>query len=64
MAAVQRFEIVIDQGFVQREVERIAKSKFFQELVKQRATMKPSRFGVSVVRDCEKGKGAYQIHQR
>jgi hypothetical protein len=47
MAAIQRFEILIDQGFVQREVERIVESKFFQELVKQRATMKASRFGVA-----------------
>jgi hypothetical protein len=46
MVAIQRFEIVIDQGFVQREVERIVESKFFQELVKQVATMKRSRFGV------------------
>lgn len=64
MAAIQRFEIVIDQGFVQREVERIVESNFFQELLKQRATMKPSRFGASVVRGCEKGKRACPIHQR
>jgi len=52
------FEIVIDQGFVQREVARVVESKFFQELVKQRAAMRPWRFGANVVRDCEKGKRA------
>jgi hypothetical protein len=62
MAAVQGFEIVIDQGFVQREVERIVESKFFQELVKQRATMKPSRFCGGVVRDREKGNRTCPIH--
>jgi hypothetical protein len=49
MAAVQRFDIVIDQGFVKREVERIVESKLFQQLMKQRAAMKPS------VR-CERGE--------
>jgi len=46
MAAIEGSEIVIDEGFVEREVERIVESEFFQELVKQVATMKRSRLDV------------------
>jgi len=45
MTAIHGLDIVIDQGFVQREVERIVESEFFRKLMKQVATMKCSRFG-------------------